>query len=119
MAIERWSENVVLMELPGEPKTADEIESIVTYIREHTDCGVVLDFTDVTILTSLSLASLLRLNKLLEGCGQRLSLCCVSKATRGIIAVTGLDEFFEIFEDRFDALATIQAMPESTKLTRK
>ncbi len=112
MSLQRWSENVVLVELAAEPKTAEEIEEVISYVREYDDCGVVMDFQHVTILTSTALASLLRLKKLLESCERRLLLCSVSQATRGIISVTGLDDFFDIAKDRFDALATVQAMPE-------
>ncbi|MEN6424525.1 MAG: STAS domain-containing protein [Phycisphaerales bacterium] len=111
MSIETWSENTVLVGLPGEPQSRDELNRVIQYVRARGDCDVVLDFSDVTIMTSASLASVLRLKKLLEDNARRLSLCCVSHATRGIISVTGLDGFFEIFDDRFDALAAVQVVP--------
>lgn len=117
MTVQEWSDNIVLVELPNEPKTAEEIEKAIGYLREHTGYDVVMDFSDVTILTSSSLASLLRLKKLLQDGRKRLLLCSVSAATRGIISVTGLEELLDICEDRFSALATVQAMPESCTST--
>jgi len=113
MTVQEWSDNVVLVELPTEPKAAEAIDNAIDYLRHHTGYDVVMDFSEVTILTSTSLASLLRLQKLLTDGGQRLVLCCVGAATRGIISVTGLDDLLDFSEDRFSALATVQAMPQS------
>jgi anti-anti-sigma factor len=112
MTVQEWSENIVLVELPGEPQTREELNHGIRHVRERGNCDVVIDFSNVTIMTSASLAALLRLKKLLEGPGQRLLLCCVGPTTRGIFSVTGLDGFFEIFDDRFDALATVQSLPQ-------
>ncbi len=113
MSIEKWSENIVLVELPCEPQTREELNRVIRHVCDRGNCDVMIDFSNVTIMTSASLAVLLRLKKLLEDCRQRLSLCCVALTTRGIFSVTGLDDFFEIFDDRFDALATVQALPGS------
>jgi len=119
MSLQEWSENVVLLELPGEPQTREELDRGVRHIRDRGNCDVVIDFGNVTIMTSASLAVLLRLKKLLEDCGRRLSLCCVGPATRGIFSVTGLDGFFEIFDDRFDALATVRNLPNGEAASAK
>ena len=113
MSMQSWSDDVVLVELPGEPQTGAELETVIHHVRDRGDCSVVVDFSNVTILTSMSLASLLRLKKLLDGCRRRLALCCVSSATKGVISITGLDTMFEMVDDRFDALATVQALPDS------
>lgn len=114
MSIQDWSASVVLVELCPEPQASEEIERVIRHICDRGNCDVVMDFSNVTILTSTSLAALLRLRKLLGDCGQRLLLCCVDSATKGIISVTGLDGVFEIVDDKFDALATVQALPNSS-----
>jgi len=113
MGIQDWSENVILAELRAEPETGRQLEDVVRQVRDRGNCGVVMDFSNVTILTSTSLAILLRLRKLLDDCGQRLLLCAVGSGTKGVISVTGLDDVFEIVDDRFDALATVKALPNS------
>ena len=113
MGIQDWSENVTLVELQAEPGTGEQVEEVIRHVRDRGNCGVVMDFSNVTILTSTSLAGLLRLRKLLDDCGQRLLLCSVGSGTKGIISVTGLDDVFEIMDDRFDALATVEAQPNS------
>jgi anti-anti-sigma factor len=119
MSLQEWSESIVLVELPGEPQTREELDHGIRHVRDRGNCDVVIDFSNVTIMTSASLAVLLRLKKLLEDCGQRLSLCCVGPATRGIFSVTGLDGFFEIFDDRFDALAKVQSLPHGEAASAK
>jgi len=111
MSIQSWSDNMVLVELASEPEASDELEGVIRCVRDRADCGVVVDFSNLTILTSTSLAALLRLKKLLDSCEQPLVLCSVGQATRGIISVTGLDGVFEMVNDRFDALARAQAAP--------
>ncbi|UCD50571.1 MAG: STAS domain-containing protein [Phycisphaerales bacterium] len=113
MGIQDWSENVISVDLRAEPETREQIDKVIHQVRDRGNCGVVMDFSNVTILTSTSLAALLRLRKLLGDCGQRLLLCSVSSATKGVISVTGLDGVFEIVDDRFDALAKVEAMPNS------
>ena len=113
MGIQDWSDNVVLVELHAEPGTNEQLEEVMRHVRDRGNCDVVMDFSSVTILTSTSLAVLLRLRKLLGDCGQRLLLCSVGCGTKGIISVTGLDGVFEIVDDRFDALATVEALPHS------
>jgi hypothetical protein len=61
MSKEIWQEGVVLVELPSEPETSDELNSVIRYVQDRGDCDVVIDFSNVTILTSMSLAPLLRL----------------------------------------------------------
>ena len=60
MSITNWSENTVLVELAGEPQTREEIHCVIQEVRKRGDCDVVVDFSAVTILTSASLAVLLR-----------------------------------------------------------
>ncbi|HSW01072.1 MAG TPA: STAS domain-containing protein [Sedimentisphaerales bacterium] len=119
MSVQEWSENVILVDLPGEPQTREELNQGIRHVRNRGTCDVVIDFSNVTIMTSASMAVLLRLTKLLQTCGRRLSLCCVGPATRGIFSVTGLDGFFEIFDDRFDALVRVQSLPPGEAVSAK
>lgn len=113
MSMQHWSENIVLVELPEGPQTGADLDHVIRHVCDRGNCSVVMDFTNVTILTSTALATLLRLNTLLDTCGQRLLLCGVGHATRGIISVTGLDDVFQIVDNRFDALTRVQTLPGS------
>jgi anti-anti-sigma factor len=108
MGIQNWSENIVLVDLPQEPEMANELKSVTEIVRDRGDCEVVIDFSNVDIVTSSSLSKLLKLRKMLADCGHRLVFCSVAAATRGIFTVTGLDGIFELADDKFVALAGLQ-----------
>ena len=108
MGIQNWSENIVLVDLPQEPEMGDELKAATEIVRDRGDCDMVIDFSSVDVITSSSLLKLLKLRKLLADCGHKLVLCSIIQATRGIFTVTGLDEIFEIADDKFVALASLQ-----------
>ena len=108
MGIQNWSEDIVLVDLPPEPEMGDELRTVIELVRDRGDCEVVVDFSRIDIVTSSSLSKLLKLRKLLGDCGHRLVFCSVAAATKGIFTVTGLDGVFEIVDDKFVALASLQ-----------
>jgi anti-anti-sigma factor len=108
MGIQNWSEDIVLVDLPQEPELGDELKTVTEVVRDRGDCEVVVDFSSVDIITSSSLSKLLKLRKLLGDCGHRLLFCSVAPATKGIFTITGLDGIFEIVDDKFVALASLQ-----------
>jgi anti-anti-sigma factor len=108
MGIQNWSEDIILVDLPQEPNMGDELKTVTDMVRDRGDCDVVVDFSEVDIVTSSSLSKLLKLRKLLTDCGHRLIFCNVAPATRGIFTVTGLDGIFELADDKFVALASLQ-----------
>ena len=108
MGLQNWSEDIILVDLPSEPGLGDELKTVTGVTRDRGDCDVVVDFSSVDIVTSSSLSKLLKLRKLLTDCGHRLVFCNVAPATRGIFTVTGLDGIFEVADDKFVALASLQ-----------
>ena len=108
MGIQNWADNIILVDLPAEPQIGDEIKALIDIVKSRGDCDVAIDFTDVDIITSSSISALLRLRKLLEDCCQKLIFCNVSPATKGVLTVTGIEEIFDIVDDKFIALASLQ-----------
>jgi anti-anti-sigma factor len=108
MGIQNWSEDIILVDLPQEPNMGDELKTVIEMARDRGDCDVVVDFSNVDIVTSSSLSKMLKLRKLLADCGHRLIFCNVAPATKGIFTVTGLDGIFELADDKFVALASLQ-----------
>lgn len=108
MGIQNWSENIILVDLPQEPQTGEELKTVTEIVRDRGDCDVVMDFSSVDIITSSNLSKLLRLRKLLTDCGHQFVFCNVAAATKGIFTVTGLDAIFEFVDDKFVALAGLQ-----------
>lgn len=108
MAIQHWSNDTLLVDLPGEPELQEELLEVAELVRDHGACDVVMDFSAVTLLNSSCLATLLRLRQELLHHGRHLVLCNIGRATHGIFSVTGLTGVFEINDDRLKALATVQ-----------
>ena len=108
MGIQDWSDDVILVDLPQEPQMGEELKSVTGMVRDRGNCDVVIDFSEVDIVTSSSLSKLLKLRKLLTDCGHKLVFCNVAAATKGIFTVTGLDGVFELVDDKFVALASLQ-----------
>jgi anti-anti-sigma factor len=116
MGIQDISENVILADVTAEPGLNDELKNVTEVVRERGDCDVVIDFSKVDIVTSSSLSKLLKLRKLLLDCNRRLVLCCVAKATKAIFSVTALDDVFEMVNDQFAALASLNNQPVEQQL---
>jgi anti-anti-sigma factor len=108
MGIQNWSENVMLVNLAQEPYMGEELATAISVVTEHPDKDVVIDFAEVQIVTSSSIAKLLKLRRLLFDQGRHLILCSMKPKTRAIFKLTGLDSVFEFLEDQFVALASLQ-----------
>ena len=98
MSIQDWSENMVLVELPGEPQTSKELENVVRHVRDRGGCGVVADFSGDD--SHLQLAGSAAAS---ESCWMAADSpwSCASARPPADISVTGLDGVFDIVEDRF------------------
>ena len=108
MVNENFSQRTVLVDLAPEPEMCDELETVSETLCARGDCDVVVDFSNADIVTASSLSKLLKLRKLMGHCGHRLVFCSVAPATKGIFTVTGLDGVFELADDKFVALASLQ-----------
>jgi anti-anti-sigma factor len=108
MGIQNWSENIILVDLPGEPMMGDELKTVTEIAKDRGDCDVVMDFSSVDIITSSSLSKLLKLRKMLQDWDHQLVFCNVAPATKGIFTVTGLEGIFKVVDDKFVALAGLQ-----------
>lgn len=108
MGIQNWSEDVILVNLAQEPDMGEELQTVIGMATENRSVDVVVDFADVDIVTSSSIAKLLKLRKVLCDNDQKLLFCSVRPKTRSIFSVTGLDNVFRFVDDQFVALASLQ-----------
>jgi len=108
MGIQNWSDEVILVNLAKEPDMGEELQTVIGLITEDAGRDVVVDFADVDILTSSSIAKLLKLRKVLKDNGHKLVFCSVQPKTRSVFTVTGLDSVFQFVDDSFVALASLQ-----------
>ena len=107
MAIQKWSEDITVVELGNDPQFTDELTS-VTETVEESHCDVVLNFAAVSFINSSNVAKLLRLRKGVMSSERRMVLCGVNTQIWGVFLVTGLDKIFEFTGDIATSLATLQ-----------
>lgn len=71
------------------------------------DCpNLVLDLTDVTFMDSTGLKVLLSIQRRADLAGGTLAVAGPTRSVRKILALTGLDQTFRLFDTVDDALAT-------------
>ena len=108
MSIHRWSQDVILVDLPRELEKHNELRAVIGMLRDRGDCDVVVDFSHVDVVGGECLARLLEMRRLLNDCGHKLTLSSVAPATKGVFTIARLEDLFEFAEDRFAALASLQ-----------
>jgi anti-anti-sigma factor len=107
MAIQDWSEHVVVVELGDDPQFSEDLTNLMDTL-ETQNKDVVLNFGAVGFINSSNVAKLLRLRKKVLTKGRRLILCNVNTQVWGVFKITGLDKIFEFISDISAALAAIQ-----------
>ena len=108
MAIQRWSDHVLLVTPPEDPGFAEEINEALAAVRNGEELSVVVDLKEVPHLTSSNLTALLRLRRAVLDGQRSLVLCNVATQAWGVFLVTGLDAIFQFSDDVSTALATVQ-----------
>ncbi|RKY05844.1 MAG: hypothetical protein DRP66_10020 [Planctomycetota bacterium] len=108
MGVQQWSDNIILLNLAQEPQLGEELQAAIAMATDKGDCDVVVDFAEVDIITSSSIAKLLKLRKVLVDCEHRLVLSSQKPRVYKVFTLTGLDSVFEFVEDQFLALAGLQ-----------
>ena len=103
-----WPEDIILVNLPGEPQMANELTTVMEKVSHRSDCDVVIDFSDVDIITSSSLSKLLKLRKILSDNDHKLVFCSMPMATKRIFLVTGLEKISKFADDKFKALESLR-----------
>jgi anti-anti-sigma factor len=113
MALNSWSENILIAELEGEPMFSEDMENLLqrlaTSARDDEALpGVIVDLKAVSSVNSSNLGSLLKLRTTLGQADQRLLICSVSDGVWTAMLATGLDRVFAFSEDVTTALAMLQ-----------
>ena len=113
MSIRSFSDNILLVSLPAQPQQSDEFETLNGMLSEKIDHDVVMNFSEVEMLTSESICGLLILAKLLSGAGHDFVLCDVPPAINDIFDRTGLLSVFEFADKEADAVTHVMNKRES------
>lgn len=109
MSLNNWSDTIVIAELQDEPILSEDLASLAARFEKDGDHrDVVLDFTEVSYLTSSNLAALLRLRRLVLSNECRMKVTGCTNSVWGIFLTTGLDKVFDFVDDKLMALASLQ-----------
>jgi anti-anti-sigma regulatory factor len=108
MGTENFSEDVLLVALPPEPRATHELQALNNSIFENCEFDVIIDFSRVELIASPSISNLLLLNDRLGRCEHKLVFCGVRFTTKCLFVTVGLDRFVHFADDKFSALAALQ-----------
>jgi len=107
MAIQEWSDDIIVADLGDDPQFTDELAALMDKLEVDAK-NVVLNFAAVGFVNSSNIAQLLRLRKQMITNDKKLVLCDVNTQVWGVLLVTGLDKIFEYTNDVSTALAILQ-----------
>jgi len=107
MGVQQWSEDTLVVRLSDDPELSDDMADVDERLK-GVCCDIVLDLTDLRLLTSSGISKLLRLRKRQADGGHRMILCAPRDKVWGVFLATGLDAVFEFAETVAEALARIQ-----------
>jgi len=107
MGIQKWSDNITIVELSDDPQFSDDIAALTDSL-EAGPTDVVLNFAAVSFINSSNVARMLRLRKMIMSKERRLILCDINTQVWGVFLVTGLDKIYEVTGDISTALTTLQ-----------
>lgn len=117
MAIKNESDGIIIVELPTEPNIRAELDTLMEVLRSGADNDVILDFSDVDIMTSMSLSGFLKVREIVIEAGKRLIFTNCAALTKDIFTVTCFDGIFEFIDDRTEAVKMLQTEHEHTNFT--
>jgi anti-anti-sigma factor len=108
MSVQKWDAETLVVHLEDDPVLSEDMGEVNARLND-TPRDVVLDFSDVTLLTSSGISAVLRLRKRqIEG-GRRLLLCSPRDTVWSVFLTTGIDTLFEFAENVTQALTRIQS----------
>lgn len=111
MAIDRWSERVVVVQLGDDPQFGDTIDALMPILQAE-KLDAVLNLSEVQYVNSSNLSRLLQVRRLQSEQASRLVLCGIANAVWGVFLVTGLDKLFDYSDDVTTSLAALQITSE-------
>lgn len=109
MAIQKWSDEVLLVTPPQDPGFTEDMNEVVDRLGNDKPVAVVVDLKEVEYLNSSNLSLLLRLRKRLLNHTQPLLLCNINTKLWSTFLVTGLEALFSFSDDVTTALTSLQA----------
>ncbi|MFO8014854.1 MAG: STAS domain-containing protein [Phycisphaerae bacterium] len=108
MSVQKWDDETLVVHLGDDPVLSEDMGEVNARLNDKPR-DVVLDFSDVGLLTSSGISALLRLRKRQAEAGRRLVLCSPRDTVWSVFLTTGIDTLFEFAENVTQALTRIQS----------
>lgn len=108
MGIEDYVEDVLLVILPPEPRMGSELDEVTEMVSEGCNKDIMIDFSDVEMLISETICTLMILDKYLCASDNKLVLYNASEEIMHIFRRTGLETVFTFAEDEYGAIQEVR-----------
>jgi len=109
--IKEISEDTSSVVLPAN-NTNDALKQLNLDCEKCDNHNIIMDFSLVELITSVSISNLLILNDMLSRKGKRLILTNVAFITKCVFTVTGVDDVFEFSENKEQAISLLRRQPQ-------
>ena len=96
MGTTKWASDIIIVQLPGEPRTSEELHTVAEVAVNKQCYDVIIDLSKVNIIKCVTLCGFMRLRKILTDQGQRLVFCNASPLTQGTFVLYGFDQIFKL-----------------------
>jgi anti-anti-sigma regulatory factor len=104
MAMQHLSQHVLLITLPKEPQSSNDLELAAHAARSQTDRNIIINFSLVETLPTATICSLIILERLVSAAGRQLVLCSVPPQAMKAFKRMGLWKLFRFTRDELAAL---------------
>ena len=89
MKSEPWSKQLVIVKLPAEPHTYDELETVMQVAVNRTDSDIIIDLDGIEHIDQQSILSLIVLNRLLQRSQRHLGFCHIHPSMKETLQKRG------------------------------
>ncbi len=80
-----WSTHLVIVRLPPEPRTDDELDRVIQVAVNDSSFDIIVDFADVQAMSQPSLCRLVILHRILQKSARHLGFCNLNHAIRNAV----------------------------------
>jgi anti-anti-sigma factor len=108
MGVQQWSDDTLVVRLSDDPQLSEDMAE-VSALMHGACCDIVLDLSDLGLLTSSGIAKLLRLRKRIVEAGRTLILCTPGDRVWGVMLATGLESIFTFVPTVTEALTRLES----------
>ncbi len=90
-----WSEHIVIVRLPPEPQTIDELDRVMQVAVNDIGFDIIVDFADVQTISQSSFCELVVLQRILDRSARRVGFCNMSPAIRSVFKTHKMERIID------------------------